>query len=498
MKGTVLDREASSLFDMVEAWVFQDLVKDGCENEPDRLQSINEEVFHIRTVASIMALLAPGRDLDPGLGRLIGLLHDVGRLKPCGSVKRHAEAGAVMVDEFLKEKEILSAELRISVVSAVRRHSSKGKIHNPYDELLKDADVFHRFLEGDPSLQKPSWNRRATKVLNEFVGLSRKKTNQILKLSSTDCTVRQGYFRVLSQAEAQTDLWQDVVLDASLVHEIRVYIRQMKALLYLFKPLMKGNAYRKSQQYLKKALQSFEAAREAWVELEAVRGYVAHLHADETSEPIAVNSGNRNMAWATAWEAYLEQKADENILGMQANNWRKPLRKCLQEMESAVLRKHISRMPLNLFVLKRLRKFMIRWQSEFGQCEFKDDVLIHRSRIAVKKIRYSLRAASSLTQKASGDLLEALEIYQTVSGRLHDVAVSVSQMENAQRVMKLACVDVVKNADEDFEEAQQEYLSFRNRQGDFLRAQLAEAHSQLMGALSKWVSAEDPKTLRDL
>ena len=155
-------------------------------------------------------------------------------------------------------------------------------------------------------------------------------------------------------------------------------------------------------------------------------------------------------------------------------------------------------MPLNLFVLKRLRKFMIRWQSEFGQCEFKDDVLIHRSRIAVKKIRYILRAASSLTQKASGDLLEALEIYQTVSGRLHDVAVPVTQMENAQRVMKLACVDVVKNADEDFEEAQQEYLSFRNRQGDFLRAQLAEAHSQLMGALSKWVSAEDPKTLRDL
>ncbi len=491
MKDTALDREASSLFDMVEEWVFQDLCKDECENELDRLQSINEEVFHIRTVASVMALLAPGRDLDPGLGKLIGLLHDVGRLKSYGTLKRHAEAGAEMVEEFLKEKQLLTPIQRISVVSAVRHHSSKGKIHGPYDELLKDADVFHRFLEGDPNLQKPSWNSRATKVLNEFVKLSRKKTNQTLKLSSKDCTVRQGYFRLVSQAEARTALWQDMVLDASLVHEIRVYLRQMKALLYLFKPLMKSSAYRKSQQCLKKALQSFEAAREAWVELEAVRGYVAYLHAENTSECIISNSADRNLAWAAAWEAYLEQRSADYFLNEQANSWRKPLRKCFKEMESAVLRKRISRMPLNLFVMNRLRQLMVLWLSEFGQCDFKDDVLIHRSRIDVKKIRYSLRAASSLTQTASSDLLGALEIYQTAAGRLHDVVVSRSLVEKAQKVMKMTCEDVVKSAVEDFVEAQEAYLSFRNRQGDTLRVQLEEAHYQLVGALSKWISAEN-------
>lgn len=482
MKHAAFTGEKSNLMQVIENWIFEDWPK----RDPDGLQTIAEELFHVRTVASLMALLAPGRGLDPQIAALIGLLHDAGRLRSEGNLVRHAETGAVAVAAFLNENKLLSNETRSCVVSAVRHHSSKGKAHGPYDELLKDADVFHRFLEGDPILQKPSWGLRASIVIDELRNLTFKNAGHTLMLSSKDRTIRQGYLRAVSQVSAWIALHQDCVLDQVLVHDIRVYIRQIKAIQYLFKPLIKAKDYRRIQHLLTEALHSFEAARENSVELEALKVYTSQLVPQSNNSGSPGEKDDKHLNWAAARKAYLEQWAGDSTLGALGNSWIKPLEECFLIMKQAKLKKASSKAPLDVFVMNRLRRLMARWLSDFGMCDFEVDGSIHRSRIAVKKIRYVLRASSGLVEREPHALLKALEAYQTLAGALHDVAVSKALLEKTPMERTTGFAGALR----DLEDAQEAYLTFRNRQGEALREALAEAHNHLIEEISKQLSEE--------
>ncbi|SCZ81204.1 CHAD domain-containing protein [Acidaminobacter hydrogenoformans] len=480
MKDAAFTGENSCLTQVIENWVFEGWHK----RNPICLQTIAEELFHVRTVASLMALLAPGRGLDPQIAEIIGLLHDAGRLRPNGSLVHHAETGAVSVAAFLNENKLLPKELHSCVVSAVRHHSSKGKDHGPYDELLKDADVFHRFLEGDPVLLKPSWGLRASKVIDELKSLTLKNAGHPLMLSSKDGTIRQGYLRAVSQASAWVALHQDRMLDQVLVHDIRVYIRQIKAIQYLFKPLIKAKDYRRIQNHLTEVLHIFETAREHAVELEALKVYTSQLIPQSNKGGSQGEKDDKHLNWAAARKVYLEQWAGDNALRELGNGWIKPLEECFLVMKKAKLKKASAKAPLDVFVMKRLHRLMDRWLSDFGRCDFEDEGSVHRSRIAVKKIRYVLRASSGLVEQEPHALLKVLEAYQTLAGALHDVAVSKALMDKAGKEMATGFAGALS----DLDDAQEAYLAFRNLQGDDLREALAEVHSHLAAEISKYLS----------
>jgi putative nucleotidyltransferase with HDIG domain len=102
---------------------------------------------HSYGVAQCCALLANKRGLDPELAIVIGLLHDVYSYKT-GVADEHAVNGAEMVRVAFKYdlNNMFSEREQILIKSAIYHHSDKGLVHDEYDELLKDADIFQNYL----------------------------------------------------------------------------------------------------------------------------------------------------------------------------------------------------------------------------------------------------------------------------------------------------------------------------------------------------------------
>jgi HD superfamily phosphodiesterase len=69
-----------------------------------------------------------------------GMLHDIANVNGSGC-DNHALKGAEEAEDFLRTLKLYNNEEVKIIITAISRHSDKGAIHEPYDELLKDADV---------------------------------------------------------------------------------------------------------------------------------------------------------------------------------------------------------------------------------------------------------------------------------------------------------------------------------------------------------------------
>jgi len=124
-------------------------------------------ITHLYGVADFCTLLALKRNLDPELAATCGMLHDIYQIT-AGTIEKHAIKGAEVAESILKEMKSYSNEEIAIITNAISRHSKKRKIHEPYDELLKDADVMdHCFYNtGYPVIEKEM--DRYRKILIEF------------------------------------------------------------------------------------------------------------------------------------------------------------------------------------------------------------------------------------------------------------------------------------------------------------------------------------------
>jgi uncharacterized protein len=122
------------------------------KNELDTIL-LNQENVHVRPdgyihlygVAQNCSLLAIKRKLNVELCTITGLLHDIHTYK-IGYSKDHALLGAVEAENFLRDLEIFNDEEIEIIKTAISHHSDKKTIHDPYSELLKDADVLQNSL----------------------------------------------------------------------------------------------------------------------------------------------------------------------------------------------------------------------------------------------------------------------------------------------------------------------------------------------------------------
>ena len=114
--------------------------------EIDRLimeyQPYNVRYFinHLYGVSEYCALLAVRRGLNPELAATCGMLHDIYQITG-GTIEQHALKGAVEAEKILRSMNAYSDNEIAVITTAISRHSKKRKYHEPYDELLKDADV---------------------------------------------------------------------------------------------------------------------------------------------------------------------------------------------------------------------------------------------------------------------------------------------------------------------------------------------------------------------
>jgi len=120
-------------------------------NEIDRLllngNPDNRRMYisHMYGVARFCTLLAMKRNMNIELATTCGMLHDICYMTG-GSSDNHAIDGAKQAITVLESVNVYSDDEIKIVATAISRHSDKSTVHEPYDELLKDADVMDHCL----------------------------------------------------------------------------------------------------------------------------------------------------------------------------------------------------------------------------------------------------------------------------------------------------------------------------------------------------------------
>lgn len=101
--------------------------------------------FHSIQVMTLCQTYAKKRHLDIELASIIGLFHDYAQFIHHRSFN-HAELSSNMIKQYLDE----FSEEEINIIThAIAKHSDKNKIDDAYSELIKDMDLYARYLE-DP------------------------------------------------------------------------------------------------------------------------------------------------------------------------------------------------------------------------------------------------------------------------------------------------------------------------------------------------------------
>lgn len=122
---------------------------------------------HLYGVAAICSILAIKRGLDPEIASAAGMLHDIYSYRT-EIVTFHAHNSEEDARVILRDLEMFTDEEQKIIRNSIFRHSDKHLVHEPYDELLKDADVLQHFLYNTSFDVKVQSLERLTKVLSEL------------------------------------------------------------------------------------------------------------------------------------------------------------------------------------------------------------------------------------------------------------------------------------------------------------------------------------------
>lgn len=118
---------------------------DGIINRiPDR--DMRKEAFvHLYGVSQACGLIAMKRGEDVELAVIAGMLHDIWRYSGAGPGD-HAHKGAGLVRDMLTAMGLFEEREVEKVCRAVYHHSGKAICQEPFDEVLKDGDVFEHCM----------------------------------------------------------------------------------------------------------------------------------------------------------------------------------------------------------------------------------------------------------------------------------------------------------------------------------------------------------------
>jgi putative nucleotidyltransferase with HDIG domain len=105
--------------------------------QPDRAEYF---FSHLYGVSKFCTLLALRRNLDPELAATAGMLHDIYQITH-DEIENHAIEGAKVAGEMLRDMKLYNDDEILAITTAISTHSKKRKGHEPFAELLKDADV---------------------------------------------------------------------------------------------------------------------------------------------------------------------------------------------------------------------------------------------------------------------------------------------------------------------------------------------------------------------
>ncbi|MCL2188959.1 MAG: HD domain-containing protein [Defluviitaleaceae bacterium] len=122
------------------------------EKQPQKIRFFIE---HLYSVARYCALLAMKRNLSAELAMTAGMLHDIARITDNAN-QDHDTLGAQRTREILAEMGLYDEAEISTIATAVLHHCEKSTLHEPYDEILKDADVLSHCMY-NPAFPISKW-----------------------------------------------------------------------------------------------------------------------------------------------------------------------------------------------------------------------------------------------------------------------------------------------------------------------------------------------------
>ena len=134
------------------------------EKQADEIQYF---IAHLYGVSGFCALLALRRNLNAEIAATCGMLHDIYQITD-GTSEKHAEKGAEKAKQVLQALGLYSDGEIETITTAISKHNKKLQLHEPYCELLKDADVMHHFLYNRDFPVKEQEKDRYNSILAEL------------------------------------------------------------------------------------------------------------------------------------------------------------------------------------------------------------------------------------------------------------------------------------------------------------------------------------------
>lgn len=140
------------------------------DTEINRMENADKRtgaIAHLYGVSLAAAMIARKRGLDAELLAMAAMLHDLHAYKT-GSYDDHAHKGAELARTFLKELGETDPEETELIYSMIYHHDDKGVTDQPYDEVLKDADVMHHCFNDPSKAVKDKEKVRYEQLVKEF------------------------------------------------------------------------------------------------------------------------------------------------------------------------------------------------------------------------------------------------------------------------------------------------------------------------------------------
>lgn len=133
------------------------------EDNEKRISAVN----HLYGVSLAAVLIANRRGMDPELPAMAAMMHDMNAYLT-GSYDDHAHKGAELARKFLQELGETTPEETDMICSMIYHHDDKAVTDQPYDEVLKDADVIHHCFNDPSKPVKDKEKVRYEQLLKEF------------------------------------------------------------------------------------------------------------------------------------------------------------------------------------------------------------------------------------------------------------------------------------------------------------------------------------------
>jgi hypothetical protein len=126
-----------------------------------------EACVHLNGVSTFAAMLAMKRGQNSEIAAIAGLLHAYYSYKT-GIDEFPGPNSAEAVRPLLRDSAILNKEEQITILRAIFYQDDRGRVHGPYEEIIKDAILLQRYFQNTGHSVSRLDARRLRKVFDEL------------------------------------------------------------------------------------------------------------------------------------------------------------------------------------------------------------------------------------------------------------------------------------------------------------------------------------------